>query len=392
MPTNLPPDAKEKWAEVEATRNPREKIQRMQEFLSLVPQHKGTMKLRGQVKKKMAVLRKEMEERKAKRAASRGGPKFFIEKEGAAQVALLGLTKAGKSCLLSAVTNANVLVSAAPYATRQPVPAVMHFEDVQFQIVETPALMEGSADGRAWGLQTLALARNADGLILMVDLAANPVAQLKLILGELEKARVLVSKPRGRVDIDRRYAGASLRIILVGKLVDCTMREVEALVRSYRITDAIVKISGEVTLDDVEDAIFESTTYKPAVIVANKLDLPGAKANLRLLEAHVGGKIPVIAVSCVEKLGLEKLGGALFEALRLMRIYTKEPGSRDFSNNPFTLKKGATLHDLAKSIHTDFERDFAFAKVWSKRLAFSPQKVGLSFVLEDGDGVEIHVR
>jgi ribosome-interacting GTPase 1 len=56
------------------------------------------------------------------------------------------------------------------------------------------------------------------------------------------------------------------------------------------------------------------------------------------------------------------------------------------------LKKGATLLDLAKSIHTDFTRDFAFAKVWSKRLAFSPQKVGLGFVLEDGDVVEIHVR
>ncbi|TRO46441.1 GTP-binding protein, partial [Candidatus Bathyarchaeota archaeon] len=68
MPTNLPPEAKDKWAEVENTRNPRDKIQRMQEFLSLVPQHKGTMKLRGQVKKKMAGLRKEMEERKEKRA------------------------------------------------------------------------------------------------------------------------------------------------------------------------------------------------------------------------------------------------------------------------------------------------------------------------------------
>ena len=391
MPTNLPYDAKDKWAEVEAARNPREKLQRMQEFLSLVPQHKGTLKLRGQIKKKMAILRKEMAERKTKRAG-KGGPKFFIEKEGAAQIALLGVTKAGKSCLLSAVTNANVLVSAAPYATREPVPSIMNFEDVQFQIVEAPALMEGSADGRAWGLQTLALARNADGLILMVDLAGNPVAQLELILGELEKARVLVSKPMGRVDIDRRYMGASLRIILVGKLVDCTMREVEALLRSYRITDAFVKISGEVTLNDVEDAVFESTTYRPAVIVANKLDLPGAEANLLLLESYVGKKIPVIAVSCEKRFGLEKLGGALFRVLGVMRVYTKEPGDRAFSKKPFTLKKGATLHDLAKSIHTDFERDFAFAKVWSKRLAFSPQKVGLGFVLEDGDVVEIHVR
>ncbi|MCJ7763428.1 TGS domain-containing protein, partial [Candidatus Bathyarchaeota archaeon] len=180
--------------------------------------------------------------------------------------------------------------------------------------------------------------------------------------------------------------------ILVGKLVDCTMREVEALLRSYRIADAFVKISGEVSLDDVEDAIFESTTHRPAVIVANKLDLPGAEANLRLLKTYVGGKIPIVAVSCEKRLGLEKLGGALFEALGVMRVYTKEPGDRAFSEKPFTLKKGATLLDLAKSIHTDFTRDFAFAKVWSKRLAFSPQKVGLGFVLEDGDVVEIHVR
>jgi ribosome-interacting GTPase 1 len=391
MPTNLPPEAKNKWAEVEATRNPREKLQRMQEFLSLVPQHKGTMKLRGQIKKKMAVLRREMEERKQKRAG-RGGPKFFIEKEGAAQIALLGVTNVGKSCLLSAVTNANVLVSAAPYTTRAPVPSILNFEDVQFQVVEAPAVMEGSAAGRAWGLQSLALARNADGLILMVDLSRDAVAQLNLVLGELEKARVLVSKPRGRVDIDRRYMGAGLRIILVGRLVDCTMREVEALLRSYRIGDAVVKISGEVMLDEVEDAVFESTTYRPAVIVANKLDVAGAEAGLERLKSYVAGRVPVVAVSCEKKLGLERLGETLFRELGVIRVYTKEPSARELSQRPFTLRRGATVADLARSIHSDFERDFAFARVWGERLVFSPQKVGCGFVLDDGDVVEIHVR
>jgi len=390
MPTNLPHDAKDKWAEVEAARNPREKLQRMQEFLSLVPQHKGTLKLRGQVKKKMAIMRRELEEKKQRRAG-RGGSRFFVEKEGAAQLALLGVTKSGKSCLLSAVTNAKIEVSLAPYATREPVPSIMNFEDVQFQVVEAPALMEGAADGRAWGLQTLALARNADGLILMVDLSSNPVAQLGLILGELEKARVLVSKPMGSVDIERRYMGAGLRIILVGKL-DCTMREVEELLKSYRITDAVVKISGEVTLDEVEDAIFESTTYKPAVIVANKLDIDGAEANLRLLESYVAERIPIVAVSCEKRLGLERVGETLFKTLDIIRVYTKESSAKDFSQKPFTLKRGSTLQDLARSIHSDFEKNFAFAKVWSKRLVFSPQKVGLGFALEDGDAVEIHVK
>jgi ribosome-interacting GTPase 1 len=392
MPTNLPPEAKDKWAEVENTRNPREKIQRMQEFLSLVPQHKGTMKLRGQVKKKMAVLRKEMEEHKQKQRAARGGPKLFIEKEGAAQVALLGATNVGKSCLLSAVTNANVEVSPAPYATREPVPAVMGFEDVQFQLVEAPAVMQGSADGRAWGLQTLAIAWNADGLIVMVDLSRDAVGQLRLVLGELEKARVLVNKPQGKVDIDRKYMGAGLRVILTGRLLDGTMRDVEALLRSYRIGDAVVKISGEVSLDDVEDAVFESTTYRPTVVVANKLDAAGADAELARLERFVAGRVPLVAVSCEKRVGLERLGPLLFSVLGVIRIYTKQPGAREPSQRPFTLRCGATVADLARSIHTDFERDFAFARVWADRLVFSPQKVGVGFALEDGDVVEIHVR
>lgn len=393
MPTNLPPEAKDKWAEVEAARHPREKLQKMQEFLACVPQHKGTMKLRGQIKKKMAVIRKDMEEKKRKGTGrSSGGPKMFIEKEGAAQVALLGVTNVGRSCLLSAVTNAKIEVSPAPYTTRVSTPAIMNYLDMQFQLVEAPALMEGSADGRAWGPATLGLARNADGLILMVDLANDPVGQLQLVLGELEKARVLVSKPRGRVDIDRRHAGTALRIILTGKLLDATMKEVEALLRSYRITDAIVKISGEVTLDDVEDAIFESTIYKPALIVANKLDCKGSAAGLRALERYVGGKLPIIAVSCELRQGLEKLGAALFKTLDIIRVYTKEPAAKTYSPKPFTLKRGATLADLAKSIHGEFVKNFAFARVWAKRLVFSPQKVGLGFALEDGDIVEIHVR
>jgi ribosome-interacting GTPase 1 len=391
MPANLPPDARKKWAEVEATRNPKERLQRMEEFLSLVPKHKGTLKLRGQVKKQMAILRREMEEKKRKKIG-RSGPKLFIEKEGAGQVALIGLTGVGKSSLLAAVTNAKVEISPNPYTTREPIPGVLAFEDLQFQIIEAPALMEGSADGKAWGLQTLAVARNADGLILMVDLSQDPVSQLRLILDELEKARILVSKPRGRVEIDRRFMGAGLRIILIGVLVDCNMKDVEKLLRSYRIADAVVKISGEVTLDDIEDAVFQSTIYKPAIIVANKIELKGSEVALKHLKSFAGSKLPVTAVSCERRYGLEGLGAALFSALGIMRVYTKEPNQKDYSRKPFILKRGATVYGLAKDIHSDFKERFGFAKVWSDRLVFSPQRVGATFALADGDVVEIHLK
>ena len=393
MPTNLPPEAKDKWAEVEAAKRPQEKLVKMQEFLSTVPKHKGTLRLRGEIKKKMAIIRRDMEERKRKGTGkSSGGPKLFVEKEGAAQLALLGMTNVGKSCLMQSVTKANVVVSSTPYTTREPSPGIMEYGDVQFQIVETPPIMEGSGDGRAWGPVSLGVARNADGVILMVDLSQDPIGQLELVLGELEKSRVLVSRPSGHVEIDRRHAGAALRIILTGKLLDGTMREVEDLLRSYRLNDAIVKISGDVTLDDIEDAIFETTTYKPALVVANKLDLPGAAANLRALRKFVNGKLPIVAMSCERKTGLYELGQTVFNALGVIRVYTKEPGSREPTGRPFVLRHGAAINDLARSIHKEFVSNFMFAMVWARRLPFSPKKVGLGFVLEDGDVVEIHTK
>jgi len=391
MPTNLPPDAKKKWAEVEATKNPREKLRLLEEFLSLVPRHKGTAKLCVQVKKQITNLQKEIEEKKRKKAA-KSGPKTFIEKEGAAQIALISLTKAGKSSLLMAVTNAKAEVSPNPYTTKKPVPGIMNYQDIQFQMIEAPALMQGSADGKAWGPQTLGIARNADGLILILDLSQNPVKQLSLILNEMEKARILISKPKAHVEVERKYMGAGLRIIVTGKLTDCNFKDVEQLLKSYNFTDAFVKISGEATLEDVEDAIFESTTYKPAIIVANKIDLDGAEGNLKLLKAYINSKVPIIAVSCEKGTGLEKLGETLFKTLDIIRVYTKEPGEKEYSKKPFILKKDATIYDLAKNIHSDFKENFNFAKVWAKRLVFSPQKVGATFTLQDRDIVEIHLK
>ena len=393
MPTNLPPEAMDKWEEVEAARTPREKMEKMQEFLKYVPQHKGTMKLRGEIKRKIAIIRSDLEEKKRKGVGkSSGGPKLFIEKEGSAQIALIGMTNVGKSCLMSATTNSKVLVTPTPYSTHEPVPGIMNYGDVQFQLIEAPAVMEGSADGRGTGNITLGLARNADGVILMVDLSRNPVEQLELILAELEKSRVLVNRPRGRVTIDRRHAGTALRVILVGCLMDCSMRDVEDLMREYKIHDAIVRITGDVRLEDIEDAIFETTIYKPAVIAANKLDLEGAEANLSILKKHVNGKLPVISLSCEQKEGFEELGKALFNILGVIRVYTKEPSSKEDTGRPFTLKRGATINDLAKNIHKEFVKNFLFAMVWAKRLPFSPKKVGLNFVLEDGDVVEVHTK
>ncbi len=390
MPTNLPVEAKKKWNEASIARNPKEKLQHLQEFLSLVPKHKGTEKLRAQVKRKMASLRREMEEKKRK-VKSRG-PTFFIEKEGAAQIVILGQTKVGRSSLLASVTNARVEVSTYAFSTREPVPGMLLFEDIQLQIVEAPALIEGSAEGKAWGLQTLALARNADGLILMVDLDRNPCEQFSLILDELEKARILVKKPTARVEMERKHMGAGLRVFTIGNLVNCTLKDVKQLLRSYGISNAVVRIYGNATLDDIEESVFESVVFRPAVVLANKFDVEGASERFDKLKRSIGEGWKPIAVSCKTGFGLRMLGAELFKSLEVIRVYTKNPSSKKPSQAPFILKKDATIEELAKQIHSDFYSRFSYAKVWSKRLPFSPQKVGLSFVLDDKDVVEMHAR
>jgi ribosome-interacting GTPase 1 len=391
MPTNLPVTAKKKWYEASLARTPQEKLVKLQEFSSLIPKHKGTEKLRAQIRRQISLLNKEIEE-KRRRRAGRGGPRFFFEKEGAAQIIILGPTKVGRSSLLTSVTNAKTEVSDYPFTTREPVPGMLRFEDLQFQLVEAPALVEGAVESGSGGLQTLGLARNADGIIIMVDLSEDALRQLRTVLTDLEKARILVQKPRARVEIERKHAGVGLRITVLGKLLDCNLRDVENLLKGYRILDATVRITGEATIDDVEDAIFESTIYRPAIVIANKADSPQAGTILQRLNELYVGQLPIIPVSCQTRKGLERLGAEIFRALGIIRTYTKEPGDREPSNNPFILKRGSTVADLAKQIHSDFIRRFAYARVWAKRLAFSPRNVGSSFVLGDKDVVELHTK
>ncbi len=391
MPTNLPAEAKHKWREASQARRLEEKIEKLQEFLSLVPKHKGTENLRAQVKRKIATLRREIASKKHKKSGL-GRPRFFVEKEGDAQIIILGPTNVGRSSLLSLLTNAKVEISSYPYTTKKLTPGMFQYQDLQFQIVEAPALMEGSADGGAWGLQTLAAARNADGLLLMIDLSREPFEQLSLISRELEKARILTRKPKAKVEIERKHIGAGLKIIVLGSLLDCTSKDVKQLLKSYGIHGATVKIQGDATIDDVEDAIFEGTVYLPSIIIANKADIPNAGKRIEQLKTLVDEEEKIVPTSCKYKSEPRNIGSEILKMLDIIRVYTKEPNDRFPSKRPFTIRKSSTILDLAKRIHSDFYKQFSYAKVWSKRLTFSPQKVGGTFVLEDGDTVEIHMK
>ena len=389
MPANLPREAKAKWNEVTLTRNPEDRLRLMGEFVSLVPKHKGTEKLLKTVKRQMAQLRDDIEDKK-KQAKRGGGPSYYVQKQGAAQVAVVGPPNVGRSSLLRAVTNSTVEVTSWPWGTTWPTPGMLPYQDIQFQLVEVPPIVEGSSEGKSEGFMNLASARNADAIIVVVDLQDDPVGGYLMVAGELENARILTAPPPGEVEIVKRGHGRDIQFVWEGELDGCTPDEVIALLGEYKIRSALVYVRGRVTLDVVEDALFGNAVYRPSLVLANKADLGYDQGTVdRLREAAAPLQVGVCSFEKTPDLQ-RVLGEKLFELLRIVRVYTKEPG-KEAAVEPIVCSEGVTVGDLAKMIHNDFYERFKYTRIWGAAAKFDNEKVGLDRELKDGTVIQLYL-
>lgn len=384
MVTNLPAEAKAKFAKYMEAKTPEEKLRALQEFLAAVPKHKGTENLVRWIRKRMSELREEVEERGRRKSGSRTS--IFIEKEGAAQIVVIGFTKTGKSALLKALTGVNTAVSDVPYTTKTPVVGMLNYEDIQFQLVEVPSIVP---TGSVWNTRSLGIARNGDGLAIVLDASRDFINEFRELNNFLIEHGIYTVKPRGYVEIERRYDGG-IRIVSYGKLL-CPESDVIKLMNSYRIYNAIVKVYGEAGLDEIERAIYESSVYKPTIVILNKVDLLMSKGTLDEFRKQLPKEIPLLAVSALNGVGLNSIGYTIFQILGIVRIYTKPPTGEP-SSKPLILRRGATVLDVAKAIHRDFVEKFSYARIWGSSAKYPGQKVGLDHVVEDRDIVEINVR
>lgn len=388
MPANLTAEAKAKWNKVQQARTAKEKIPALQEFLSAIPKHKGNERLRAQTKRQIAELKAEAQAKRRRRAS--GTAERGIQKAGAAQIAILGLTKVGRSSLLAVVTAAKLVVAAYPYATKESVPGMLRFEDIQFQLVEVPALVPGEEGKFVFQEGSVDVVHHCDGLIVMVDLNADPIEQLDVILAELARSQVTTQKLESNVSIVKTRSGGT-QLFAAGRLVGCTRDEISSLLKSYGIPNAIVRTTGDVTLDNFEDVILETNlTHKPTIVVANKADLQDASEKYKRLLDKIGSMTPAHAISCHTGIGLSDLGKQLFETLDLVRVYTREPNATRPSPEPLIIRRGTTVGELSRQIHSVLFHQFKYARVWGKSVSYDGERVGIGHILSDGDVVQIH--
>ena len=180
MPANLPPQYFEAEKNFRTAKSPTEKIVAIEEMLAIMPKHKGTDHLRAELRSRIAKLSQQATKKTGAQRTS-----MVIEREGAAQMAVIGLPNTGKSQLIASITNASPAVADYPFTTYTASPGMMAFENIQIQLVDTPSLMPQSIE---WWLPPML--RRADALLVMVDLLDEPVLQLAEVIGQLAKMRI----------------------------------------------------------------------------------------------------------------------------------------------------------------------------------------------------------
>ncbi len=358
-----------------------EKLKALTEFLSTVPKHKGTEKLVMQIKRQISRLKEEIESEKLRKGGARQST--FIEKEGDIQLVLLGFPNSGKTALFNALTGLNMPSSDAPFETRKPQPGMLKENGLEIQVIDTPSLVPSTDSAR--NNQILALAFNADALALVVDASSNPNEQRSFMEKLLTERGITIFEEQVKVTIERRRSGGIS--IVGGRLRN---DQVVKLLREYGIYHALVKLTDDATLDDVEAAILETIAYKPALLVLTKLDLnPFLSSDTLMLPKGVKTLHFKYHPRDSDYLKRE-ISDYLLAKLNLIRIYTRNPKTGQVSTRPLVMRKGARVEDVARRIHSGLHENFKYALIWNEhRLKFSPMKVGKDFELADLDIVEI---
>ena len=164
-----------------------------------------------------------------------------------------------------------------------------------------------------------------------------------------------------------------------GRALLGVLRTVDAIVYCCRAGADPAEL--EVVLAEVAAAGIE----KPALLAATRADEAEADAADRL--AHAFPSMPVLAVSVIDEGSLDAFQDAVWALTGLIRIRLRRGGVTD--DEPVALEPGATVIDVADSVHHELAVSFVGARVWGPSARFDGQRVGRGHQVLDGDIVEI---
>ncbi|KUG21222.1 MAG: GTP-binding protein [Methanomicrobiaceae archaeon] len=364
-----------------------EQIREIEEELKRTPYNKATSKHIGRLKAKVAKLRDDAVSRAM--AAGGGGEGYSVKKSGDGTVVLVGFPSVGKSTLLNELTGTESEIASYAFTTVSVVPGALEHRGAKIQILDIPGLIAGAAIGRGRGKEVIAVVRSADLIVILVDVFNEQ--HVDVLLKELYDAGIRINRQKPDITIKKTSSGG-IRLNSVGS-VDLDIDEIRSILAEHRIVNADILIRGEVTQDDLIDAMFANRIYVPAFIAVNKVDLVDEETG-QTIEEELTERFrePPIMISAQTGYNMEKLKDAIFEKFGFIRVYLKPAGGPADLEEPLIIRRPGTVGDVCQRLHREFVDRFRYAKVWGKSVKHDAQRVGLAHTIEDGDILSIVTR
>ncbi|KAF9469086.1 P-loop containing nucleoside triphosphate hydrolase protein [Collybia nuda] len=377
----------------------------IEDEMAKTQKNKATSYHLGQLKAKIAKLRRELINPTGGGGGGGAGLGFDVARTGIASVGFVGFPSVGKSTLMSKLTGTHSEVSEIDFTTLTTVPGTVKVHGAPIQILDLPGIIEGANDGRGRGRQVIAVARTCNLIFIVLDVL-KPLGDKKIIESELEGFGIRLNRRPPAILVRKKEKGG-IAITNTVPLTNIDHDEIKAILSEYKISNADVAIREPgATADDLVDVVEGNRVYIPALYILNKIDaisieeldllyVPSKHPHIKQTSfsfQEYRYKIPhSVPVSSKEWLNIDELIEKMWETLDLVRVYTKPRGLAPDYTQPVVLRRGkCTIEDFCNSIHKEIAKQMKYAIVWGASAKHSRgQKVGLDHVLEDEDVVHI---
>uniref|UniRef100_A0A8C1M3F7 Developmentally regulated GTP binding protein 2 n=1 Tax=Cyprinus carpio TaxID=7962 RepID=A0A8C1M3F7_CYPCA len=343
-----------------------EKIAEIEREISRTQKNKATEYHLGLLKAKLAKYRAQLLE--PSKSSGAKGEGFDVMKSGDARVALIGFPSVGKSTFLSLMTSTESEAASYEFTTLTCIPGVIEYKGANIQLLDLPGIIEGAAqeEGRS---------------LLWPELQIGELEEL--LVKELESVGIRLNCPKPNIYFKPKKGGG-LSYNSTVPLTHCSEKLVQLILHEYKIFNAEVLFREDSTPDEFIDVIVGNRVYMPCLYVYNKVDQISIEEVDRL--AHRANSV---VISCGMKLNLDFLLEQLWEYLALICLYTKKRGERPDFSDPIIMRRGASVEHVCHRIHRTLASQFKYALVWGTSTKYSPQRVGLTHIMEHEDVIQI---